>query len=87
MHSGLNAKKWFDVAAKHSTTFYGQLANKKLGKTVNRLPQKQSSDSKTDGGSYISDLVDIAIFLAEIGKTDLAIKFLKTASKNTSNNA
>ena len=86
-NNSLNAKKWFDVAAKHSTTFYGQLANKKLGKMVNRLPKKQSSDSKTDGVSYISELVDIAIFLAEIGKTDLAIKFLKTASKNASNNA
>jgi soluble lytic murein transglycosylase len=86
-NNSLNAKKWFDVAAKHSTTFYGQLANKKLGKTVNRLPKKQSSDSKTDGVSYISELVDIAIFLAEIGKTELATKFLKTASKNASNNA
>ena len=48
-------------------------------KTVKRL--------KTDGDSYISELVDIAIFLAEIGKTDLAIKFLKTASRNASNYA
>ena len=26
------AAKWYDVAAKHSTTFYGQLANEKLGR-------------------------------------------------------
>ena len=53
----------------------------------NRLPKKQSNDSKTDGASYISELVNIAIFLAEIGKTDLAIKFLKTASRNASSYA
>ena len=83
-NNSLNAKKWFEVAAKHSTTFYGQLANKKLGKTGNRLPKKQSNDSKTDRASNISELVNIAIFLKEIGKTDLAVKFLKTASRHAS---
>ena len=86
-NNSLNAKKWFEVAARHSTTFYGQLANKKLGKTGNHLPKKQSNDSKTDGDSYILELVDIAVFLKKIGKSDLAIKFLKTASKNASNYA
>ena len=81
------AKKWFEVAARYSTTFYGQLANKKLGKTEHRLPKKQSNDSKADGAPYISELVNIAIFLTEIGKTDLAIKFLKTASRNASSYA
>ena len=83
-NNSLNAKKWFEVAAKHSTTFYGQLANKKLGKTGNRLPKKRSNDSKTDRASNISELVNIAIFLKEIGKTDLAVKFLKTASRHAS---
>ena len=81
------AKKWFEVAARYSTTFYGQLANKKLGKTEHRLPKKQSNGSKADGAPYISELVNIAIFLTEIGKTDLAIKFLKTASRNASSYA
>ena len=83
-NNSLNAKRWFEVAAKHSTTFYGQLANKQLGKTRNRLPKKQSNDSKTDRDSNILELVNIAIFLKEIGKTDLAVKFLKTASRHAS---
>ena len=84
-NNSLNAKKWFDVAAKHSTTFYGQLASKKLGKTGNQLPKKQSQDSKTNDSFYISELVNIAIFLEEIGKINLASKFFKTASRNASN--
>ena len=86
-NNSLNANKWFEVAAKHSTTFYGQLANRKLGKMGNRFPKERSNDSKTDGASYITELVDIAIFLKDIGKTDLATKFLKTASRNASNYA
>ena len=80
-----NAKKWFEIAAKYSTTFYGQLASKKLGKTGNQLPKKQSQDSKTNDSFYISELVNIAIFLEEIGKINLASKFFKTASRNASN--
>ena len=78
----LTANKWFEIAAEYPTTYYGQLANKQLGKTAISLPKEPTDKSKVKGVPHIFELVNIACLLHEIGKNDLAVTFLKTASRH-----
>ena len=78
----LTANKWFEIAAEYPTTYYGQLANKELGKTAISLPKEPTDKSKVKGVPHIFELVNIACLLHEIGKNDLAVTFLKTASRH-----
>lgn len=81
------AKQWFITAAKHPTTFYGQLALRELPDAY----QSQIESTVFDFSSsekevfYSSELVKSVTFLEKIGQHKLAGKFFKQIVINGNN--
>jgi soluble lytic murein transglycosylase len=65
------ARKWYDVGARHSTTFYGQLSSEKLGR-----PDKITNVSVASSNMKSSDLAVAARWLRKNGYKSEAGIFL-----------
>ena len=72
-----SAEQWYAVAAQHNTTFYGQLAAERLGRSpIDTLPAAPpvSADAATRFNG--DERAPIATALTQIGRGDLAELFL-----------
>lgn len=75
------ATQWYHVAAKFSTTFYGQLAYSKIyGKdTVLALPDSPQMGLSKENSPAIRELLNAAYILESAGHSAMAEKFIKAA--------
>lgn len=75
------AENWFEVAAKHSTTFYGQLAYiKQHGiKEPLILPKDPAMGILPENSTKIRELLNASYILESSGQSVLAEKFIKSA--------
>jgi len=73
------AKKWYEVGAKYSTTFYGQLSSSKLGRPDHIQSTAVSSDSAMKG----SALASAAKWLKANGHKAEAAMFLNKMIENS----
>jgi soluble lytic murein transglycosylase len=61
------ARGWYEKAAQHPTTFYGQLAAAKLGRDAAKLPADPAPDKKTTDAFAKREVTRAVAKLAEIG--------------------
>lgn len=83
-HSKSGSLEWYELAASFPTTFYGQLAHKKLGRSAIELPRGWQTKAAAEKGTAAEELGRIARFLHEIDEKDLARVFLRNASRSIS---
>jgi len=82
------AKNWFKVAARHKTTFYGQLAYTELHQDKKpTLPENPPIKAKDKTKYKNNDLMKAAALFVKAGKPKWAEKFIKAAIKNTNDEA
>ncbi len=76
------ARNWYEKAAIHVTTYYGQLALSKLtGGTLPQLPLDPLPTMTERNSFHQSDLAQTVRLLAEVGNTDYLRTFVLAAAK------
>lgn len=75
------AQAWYARAAAHQTTFYGQLAARKVPSRIQRLPAPPTPAATIPTSDAIRELVDIAVALSEIKRERLARRFFREAAR------
>ncbi|HZS82685.1 MAG TPA: lytic transglycosylase domain-containing protein [Stellaceae bacterium] len=73
------AHDWFETAARHTTTYYGQLAAARLGETPRVLPEPKASPEEL-AQFRKRELVRVIEMLAEIGDDDHIASFAERLS-------
>lgn len=81
--SATAARQWYARAARHHTTFYGQLAADRVPSSIDRLPSAPTPSAAIRTGSGTRKLVEIAGALASRGRDKLAKLFLRTVAQAT----
>lgn len=77
------AASWYQKAAVHSQTFYGQLAAFELGETVSRaLPADPRPDGSDQAALDRDDLIRATRMLIEIGEVNRIRPFVKQVMEN-----
>lgn len=75
------AQHWYARAALHQTTFYGQLAARKVPSSIQRLPSAPTPEAAIPTSDGIRELVEIAVALSEIKREKLARGFFREAAR------
>ncbi len=76
------ASKWYQEAAKYPTSFYGQLATEKIGRTTLVLPQPPNTTAADMARFKKNDLVKSSFILGKLGEHALARLFVSTAAEH-----
>ena len=73
----VRAHQWYEAASAHDTSYYGQLAARRLGRdpVINLVARSAPSD-ETRNSFYNSELVTIVHLLREVGASELMERFL-----------
>jgi soluble lytic murein transglycosylase len=77
------ARRWYGLAARHHTTFYGQLASTKIPSSITRLPSTPTPFAAIKTGPETRELVSAAVALSEIGQDKMTRLFFRTAARGT----
>jgi soluble lytic murein transglycosylase len=75
------ARRWYALAARHHTTFYGQLAANKIPSSIPRLPSTPTPSAAIRAGPGIRKMIAAATALSEIRRDKLARLFFQTAAR------
>ena len=75
------ARTWFDLAADHGNTFYGQLAADRIDITPRFPPVPEPSETDINGFAA-DELVTLVRLLAEVDQRDLVRRFLLQIGEN-----
>lgn len=78
------ANKWYAQAARHKTTFYGQLAADQLPSTIEQPPTDPMVDAAVLAGSDVSELVDTARALHAADQPKFTRMFLRALARAAS---
>jgi soluble lytic murein transglycosylase len=79
--SATAAVRWYTLAARHKTTFYGQLAADKLPSSIAQLPTDPILDRAVLANSTLRPLAEIARALHEADKPRFTRMFLRTLAR------
>jgi soluble lytic murein transglycosylase len=71
------ARRWYEEAARYGTTFYGQLASRRLGRPVAiDIPAPRPPDAQARAAFDRRELVRVVRMLGELGEAGLHERFL-----------
>ncbi len=77
------AHKWYVVAAKYPTSFYGQMATEKIGEKLLFIPRHPSPLEMDEVNYKNSELVKVAYLFHLIGEHRFASEFLRQAIRQS----
>ena len=83
------ANKWYRLAMRHPTTFYGQLASDKLPSIIRSLPKEPITRAQAFDDVNLNPLAETVQALWDVGQIKLSRTFLRTLAlaANTRNDA
>ena len=77
------ARQWYETAAGHPTTFYGQIAAGKLGRHGSTLPPQPVPTREEQAAFDRQDMVQVVYLLRRMGRGDEAGPFIKQLAEVT----